>query len=157
MSLVATLLPNLVMQISLLVFGYPRLYFFIYLLVGDSRSCASALFHGNDYLDKLEREEKIIFFVEESEFAEFVQFDRDSAWIFLADDDSKDVHKYMQHQLNSLAYSTSVVSIGFAEPAYTALEDGGSVQVCLELCEGSLNRPIDVLLYTDEGSALGEN
>lgn len=59
--------------------------------------------------------------------------------------------------LHSLAYSTSVVSIGFAEPAYTALEDGGSVQVCLELCEGSLNRPVDVLLYTDEGSAFGEN
>lgn len=38
-----------------------------------------------------------------------------------------------------------------------ALEDGGSVRVCLELCEGSINRPIDVLLYTDDGSALGEN
>ena len=55
-----------------------------------------------------------------------------------------------------MPYTTSVVSIGFAEPTYTALEDGGSVQVCLELCEGSINRPIDVLLYTDDGTALGE-
>ena len=51
----------------------------------------------------------------------------------------------------------TVASIGFSEPAYTAMEDGGSVRVCLQLCEGSLNRPIDVLLYTDDGTALGEN
>ena len=50
-----------------------------------------------------------------------------------------------------------VARIGFAEATYTALEDGGSVRVCLELCDGSLNRPIDVLLYTADGSAVGEN
>ena len=79
-----------VMLISLLVFKYPAIYFFIYFSIGDSRSCASAFFPGNDYVDKLEREKQIFFIVEESEFSEFVQFDRDSAWCFLADDDRKD-------------------------------------------------------------------
>jgi hypothetical protein len=78
-----------VMLISLLVFGYPVVYLFIYFSIGDTRGCASAFFPGNDYLDKLEREKEIFFVVEESEFSEFVQFDRNSAWCFLADDDSK--------------------------------------------------------------------
>ena len=85
------MLPMLNVIISLLVFQYPAIYFFIYFSIGDSRSCASAFFPGNDYLDKLEREKAIVFIVEESEFSDFVQFDRDSAWCFLADDDSKDI------------------------------------------------------------------
>lgn len=80
------------MLISLLVPRYPALYFFIYFSVGDTRSCASVLFPDNSYLDKLEREKEIFFVVEDSEFSEFVEFDRNSAWCFLADDDSKDVH-----------------------------------------------------------------
>ena len=88
-SVIATMLPNL---ISLLVYGYPKIYFFIYFSVGDARSCASAFFPGNDYLDKLEREKAIVFVVGESEFSEFVGFDRDTAWCYLTDDDRKDVH-----------------------------------------------------------------
>lgn len=39
-------------------------------------------------MDKQEREKEIMFYVEESEFSEFVEFDRASAWCFIADDDS---------------------------------------------------------------------
>ena len=67
----------------------PALYYSIYFSVGDSRSCDVAFFPGNDYLDKLEREEEISFDVVDSEFSDFVEFDRDSSWIFIADDDSK--------------------------------------------------------------------
>ena len=79
------------MLISLLVFGYPVFYFFIYFSVGDARSCASVFFPDNSYLDKVEREKEIFFVVEESEFSEFVEFERNSAWCFLADNDSKDI------------------------------------------------------------------
>lgn len=77
--------------ISLPVFGL-RIYFYIYFSVGDTRRCDIAFFPGNDYLDKLEREVEIYFIVEDSQFSEFIEFERDSAWLFVADDDSKDVN-----------------------------------------------------------------
>ena len=62
-----------------------RFYFF----VGDYRSCATASIPGNTYVDKQEREQELFFAVEDSEFSEFVTFERSSSWIYVTDDDSK--------------------------------------------------------------------
>ena len=52
-------------------------------------------------------------------------------------------------------FSSAVAFVGFSEPSFTALEDGGSVTVCIELCTGTTNKPIDVLLYTEDDTAIG--
>lgn len=66
-----------------------RIDIVIYFPIGVSRMCGSALIPGNTYLDKIEREVQIYFIIVESEFSEFLSFDRDSAWVFIADDDSE--------------------------------------------------------------------
>ena len=57
---------------------------------------------------------------------------------------------------SELHFHSTVARVGFAEAQFMAFEDSGSVSVCLELCEGTTNRPIDVLLYTSDGTAQGK-
>ena len=56
----------------------------------------------------------------------------------------------------SCIFHSTVALIGIAQSDFIAFEDSGSVSVCVELCEGSTNRPIDVLLYTSNGTALSK-
>ena len=51
----------------------------------------------------------------------------------------------------------TVALVGFAQAQFMAFEDSGSVSVCLELCEGTTNRPIDVLLSTSDNTAVGKD
>ena len=70
--------------------GFPfGIYYSIHFSVGDVRGCDTAFFPGNTYVDKREREFELQFYIEQSEFSDFVEFERDSAWVFIADDDSK--------------------------------------------------------------------
>jgi hypothetical protein len=111
-------------------------YFYLrfHFSAGDVRVCNRTSIPGNTYIDKLEREVMLKFYIEESPFSAFVEFDRCDAWLFIADDD--------------------LAVVGFSEEEYTAFEDGEFVTVCLELCEGTTNRPIDVLLYSSDDSAI---
>ena len=54
------------------------------------------------------------------------------------------------------AFTSAVVWIGFTQDTYSVTE-GDAATVCIELLHGSTNRPIDVLLYTCNGTALGKN
>ena len=56
----------------------------------------------------------------------------------------------------SRIFHSTVALAGFAQADFTAFEDSGSVSVCIELCDGSTNRPIDLLLYTSDGTALSK-
>ena len=49
---------------------------------------------------------------------------------------------------------SAVVSVGFTRDTYSVAESDAAT-VCIELLYGSTNRPIDVLLYTNNGTALG--
>ena len=61
----------------------------IYFPAGESRVCNRTFIHGNTYVDKREREVELQFYIVDAPFSEFVEFDRSSAWVFIADDDSK--------------------------------------------------------------------
>ena len=51
--------------------------------------------------------------------------------------------------------STAVVTIGLEETMYTVNEDGGSVEVCAVIVDGTLERDAVVVLSTSEGTATG--
>lgn len=60
------------------------------------------------------------------------------------------------HHSESHFFHSTVALVGVVQANFTAFEDSDSVSVCIELCEGTTNRPIDVLLYTSDGTALSK-
>lgn len=70
-------------------FGFPVIYLRIYFPAGESRACNTTFIPGNTYVDKREREVGLQFYIVDGPFSEFVVFDRSTAWVFIADDDSK--------------------------------------------------------------------
>lgn len=67
-------------------FGFV-IYIRIHFATGVSRSCGTTVIPGNTYVDKLEREVELYFYIEDSEFSDFVEFERASAWLYISDDD----------------------------------------------------------------------
>ena len=50
----------------------------------------------------------------------------------------------------------SAATIGFEQTMYTANEGDGTVEIAVALLQGSLSRPVEVHLYTMDGSARSE-
>lgn len=48
-----------------------------------------------------------------------------------------------------------VITVGLDNTTYTVPEDGGVVQVCVEILEGELEQEAEVTLSTNDGSAAG--
>ena len=54
-------------------------------------------------------------------------------------------------------FSSPVVTIGFNTPAYTVLEDAGSVNVTVSILNGTLARNVVVTLSTESGGTATGN
>ena len=49
------------------------------------------------------------------------------------------------------------ITVGLENTTYTVPEDGGVVQVCVEILEGQLEQEAEVTLATNDGSAAGND
>ena len=84
--------------------------------------------------------------------------------ITIEDVDSKWLCKYYllyilqlcKHQYNVFTLTTSVVTIGFNETAYSVSEDAGNVSITLSVQTGILDRNVIVTLSTINGTAMCE-
>ena len=59
-------------------------------------------------------------------------------------------------QYDVFSFTTSVVTIGFIETAYSVSEDAGSANVTLSVQTGTLDRDVIVTLSTISGTAMCE-
>ena len=55
----------------------------------------------------------------------------------------------------SILFSTGV-TIGFENETYSSDEGQGSVEVCVRVIDGGLQRDVEVSLVTQDGSAVGK-
>ena len=84
--------------------------------------------------------------------------------ITIEDVDSKWLCKYYllyilqlcKDQYNVFTFSTSVITIGFNETAYSVSEDAGSISITLSVQTGILDRNVIVTLSTINGTAMCE-
>ncbi len=56
-----------------------------------------------------------------------------------------------------LKFSPTGVVIGFETPEYTVTEGEGSIEVCVVIVEGTLQRQVTVTVSTSDFSALGKS
>ena len=85
-----------------------------------------------------------------------VQVAPDETVVVIVDDDGKcDRKAVLAHNFKLCSLPASGVTIGLEEPSYTVDESGGTVEVCAILISGSLERTVDVTLFTMDGLASG--
>ena len=58
--------------------------------------------------------------------------------------------------MNVCVSVSPAVVIGFENETYTASEDQGSVTVCAQVMSGGLGRDVEVILATQDESAVGK-
>ena len=65
------------------------------------------------------------------------------------------MYNLLSLSLQFFLYSTGV-TIGFENETYPSDEGQGSVEVCVRVIDGGLQRDVEVSLVTQDGSAVGK-
>ena len=62
---------------------------------------------------------------------------------------------WMHNFLSTIFLCSTGVTIGFENETYPSDEGQGSVEVCVRVIDGGLQRDVEVTLVTQDGSAVG--